>query len=128
MLRSLVAFGPKQRALGEAAKTGEISNFRNTVGSLKRLIGRTAQDTEITQVESKFTNATVVDVNGTVGVQVSVLFDRDECGQFFDRGRGLDGQRNPLGFGLVIGSNTSWRAPYTFPYRAVSRIPVVDSA
>lgn len=29
--------------IGEAAKTQETSNFRNTVGSLKRLIGRTLE-------------------------------------------------------------------------------------
>ncbi|KAI0032708.1 heat shock protein 70 [Vararia minispora EC-137] len=68
---SLVAFGPKQRALGEAAKTGEISNFRNTIGSLKRLIGRTLQDKEVQEVETKFTHAKLVDVNGTVGVEVT---------------------------------------------------------
>lgn len=40
---SLVAFGPRSRMIGEAAKTQETSNFRNTVGSLKRLIGRTIE-------------------------------------------------------------------------------------
>ncbi|KAF8940050.1 adenyl-nucleotide exchange factor sse1, partial [Haplosporangium gracile] len=28
---SLVSFGPKQRYLGETAKTQEISNFKNTI-------------------------------------------------------------------------------------------------
>jgi Hsp70 protein len=69
--RSLVSFGPKQRALGEAAKTQEISNFRNTAGSLKRLLGRTLNDVEIQQVEKKFTHVNLVDVDGSVGVQVS---------------------------------------------------------
>lgn len=68
---SLVAFGPKQRALGEAAKTGEISNFRNTVGGLKRLVGRTVQDVEVQEFESKFTYAKLIDVGGTVGVEVT---------------------------------------------------------
>ena len=71
--RSLVAFGPKQRSLGEAAKTGEISNFRNTVGSLKRLVGRTVNDSEIQEVEKKFTLATLVDVDGSVGAEVGRL-------------------------------------------------------
>ena len=71
LLRSLVSFGPKQRSLGEAAKTLETSNFRNTIGGLKRLIGRTFNDPEVHEVEKKFHNATLVDVNGTVGVQVS---------------------------------------------------------
>ncbi|KAH9978893.1 heat shock protein 70 [Lactifluus volemus] len=70
---SLVSFGPKQRALGEAAKTQEISNFRNTAGSLKRLLGRTLNDVEIQQVEKKFTHVNLVDVDGSVGVQVSHL-------------------------------------------------------
>jgi heat shock protein 4 len=68
--RSLVAFGPKQRAIGEAAKTQETSNFKNTIGSLKRLLGRTASDPDITEYEKKFINATLTDVNGTVGVKV----------------------------------------------------------
>ena len=67
-----MSFGLKQRALGEQAKTQEISNFRNTVGSLKRLIGRTLNDVEIQQVEKMFTHVNLVDVDGSVGVQVSV--------------------------------------------------------
>jgi heat shock protein 4 len=35
---TLVAFGSKNRYLGEAAKSQEVSNLKNTVGSLKRLI------------------------------------------------------------------------------------------
>lgn len=70
---SLVSFGPKQRALGEAAKTAEISNYKNTVGSLKRLIGRTLNDPEIQEIESKFITAKLVDAQGTVGVQVNYL-------------------------------------------------------
>ncbi|TFY79924.1 hypothetical protein EWM64_g4087 [Hericium alpestre] len=75
---SLVAFGPKQRALGEAAKTGEISNFKNTVGSLKRLIGRTLQDVEVQEVEKKFTQASLIDVNGTVGAEVNYVGERQK--------------------------------------------------
>jgi heat shock protein 4 len=67
--RSLVAFGPKQRAIGEPAKTQETSNFKNTLGSLKRLIGRKLDDPDVA-VEKKFLNATLVDVDGTVGTEV----------------------------------------------------------
>lgn len=67
----MVAFGPKQRTIGEAAKTQETSNYKNTVGSLKRLIGRTLNDPEIQEIEKKFINATLVDFAGTVGVEVS---------------------------------------------------------
>ncbi|KAI0699889.1 heat shock protein 70 [Cerioporus squamosus] len=70
---SLVSFGPRQRSIGEPAKTLEISNFKNTVGSLKRLLGRTVTDPEITEVESKFAHVKLVDANGTVGAQVNYL-------------------------------------------------------
>ncbi|KAF8069980.1 heat shock protein 70 family [Lyophyllum atratum] len=73
---SLVAFGPKQRAIGESAKTQETSNFRNTIGSLKRLIGRKFDDPEIQEVEKQFINATLVDVDGTVGVEVTYMGEK----------------------------------------------------
>ncbi|KAG0142877.1 hypothetical protein CROQUDRAFT_135313 [Cronartium quercuum f. sp. fusiforme G11] len=68
---SLVAFGPRSRTIGESAKTQETSNFRNTIGSLKRLIGRTIDDPDVKDIESKFLNSTLVDVGGTVGVKAS---------------------------------------------------------
>jgi len=70
---SLVSFGFKQRSIGESAKTLEISNFRNTIGSLKRIIGRTISDPEIEQVEKKFTHVKLVDAGGSVGAQVQYL-------------------------------------------------------
>ncbi|KAJ7363774.1 heat shock protein 70 family [Mycena albidolilacea] len=73
---SLVAFGPKQRSIGESAKTQETSNFRNTIGSLKRLIGRTLVDPEVQEIEKKFINATLVDVQGSVGVEVNYVGER----------------------------------------------------
>nr|CAG8434416.1 9395_t:CDS:2 [Entrophospora candida] len=70
---SLVSFGAKQRYLGEAAKTQEISNFKNTVASLKRLAGRTYQDKELQEIEKHFINADLVDAKGQVGVKVQYL-------------------------------------------------------
>lgn len=75
---SLVAFGPKQRSIGESAKTQETSNYKNTVGSLKRLLGRTLQDTDIQDVEKKFINASLVDFSGQVGVEVSYLGEKQK--------------------------------------------------
>jgi molecular chaperone DnaK (HSP70) len=80
--RSLVAFGVKQRALGEAAKTQETSNFKNTIGSLKRLIGRTLNDKDVQEVEKKFLTANLVDIDGTVGAEVcsgSVVWPSERC-------------------------------------------------
>ncbi|GAA5852779.1 hypothetical protein JCM9279_003968 [Rhodotorula babjevae] len=72
---SLVAFGPRSRMIGESAKTQETSNFKNTVGSLKRLIGRTFEDSDI-EVEKQFINAELTKVGNTVGVNVNYLGEK----------------------------------------------------
>ncbi|KAF9097440.1 adenyl-nucleotide exchange factor sse1 [Mortierella sp. AD031] len=68
---SLVSFGPKQRYLGETAKTQEISNFKNTVSSLKRLIGRTFADKEVQEIEKQYLTVPLLDVNGQLSVKVN---------------------------------------------------------
>lgn len=68
--RSLVGFGPKARYLGETAKTQEISNLKNTVGSLKRLAGRSLSDPDV-QIEQQFVSAPLVDIDGQVGAEVT---------------------------------------------------------
>ncbi|KAI1853363.1 hypothetical protein JX265_000141 [Neoarthrinium moseri] len=72
---SLVGFGPKSRYLGEPAKTQEISNLKNTVSSLKRLVGRSLKDPDV-QVEQQYVSAALVDVNGQVGAEVSYLGEK----------------------------------------------------
>ncbi|KAJ9143987.1 Hsp88-like protein, variant [Coniochaeta hoffmannii] len=74
---SLVGFGPKSRYLGEAAKTQEISNLKNTVGSLKRLLGRKLQDPDV-QIEKEFVTAPLVDVDGLVGAEVNYLGKKEQ--------------------------------------------------
>ncbi|KAH7339517.1 putative heat shock protein [Rhizoctonia solani] len=74
---SLVSFGVKSRAIGEAAKTLETSNFKNTIGSLKRLIGRSLSEPEINEVEKQYINAQLVDVDGSVGVKVNYLGEQN---------------------------------------------------
>jgi heat shock 70kDa protein 4 len=70
--RSLVGFGPKSRYLGEPAKTQEISNLKNTVGSLTRLAGRSLSDPDV-QIEQQYVSAPLVDINGQVGAEVTYL-------------------------------------------------------
>ncbi|KAI8343032.1 heat shock protein 70 family [Chlamydoabsidia padenii] len=70
---SLVSFGGRQRYIGESAKTQEISNYKNTVGSLKRLAGRTVSDPDVQEFEKKFIAGELVDVDGQVGVKVNYL-------------------------------------------------------
>lgn len=70
---SLVGFGPKSRYLGEAAKTQEISNLKNTVTNLKRLAGRKFNDSEI-ELEKQFIASELVEApNGDVGAKVTYL-------------------------------------------------------
>lgn len=67
-----MGFGPKSRYIGEAAKTQEVSNLKNTVGSLKRLAGRSLNDPDI-QIEKEYVGAQLVDVHGQVGAEVNYL-------------------------------------------------------
>lgn len=76
-VRSLVGFGPKSRYLGEAAKTQEISNLKNTVGSLKRLAGRSLNDPDI-QIERDYVSAPLVDIRGQVGAEVTYLGKKEQ--------------------------------------------------
>ncbi|KAF9931348.1 adenyl-nucleotide exchange factor sse1 [Linnemannia zychae] len=68
---SLVSFGPKQRYLGETAKTQEISNFKNTISSLKRIVGRTLADKDVQEVEKQYLTVPLLDVNGQLSVKVN---------------------------------------------------------
>ena len=87
---SLVSFGPRQRYLGEAAKTQEISNMKNTVGSLTRLAGRSINDPDVT-IEQEYVSAQLVDVNGQVGAEVNYLGKKEKfsatqlCGMFLTK-------------------------------------------
>ncbi|KAL6602399.1 heat shock protein 70 [Neocallimastix sp. 'constans'] len=74
---SLVSFGPKQRYLGESAKTQENSNFKNTVSQLKRLIGRQFSDPEVQQIEAPFINAPIVEGDrGEAAVKVMYQYEQ----------------------------------------------------
>lgn len=67
---SMVGFGPKSRYLGEAAKTQEISNLKNTIGALNRLAGRKFNDPEL-EIEKNFISAELVEAQGgEVGAKV----------------------------------------------------------
>ncbi|OJD09812.1 hypothetical protein AJ78_08913 [Emergomyces pasteurianus Ep9510] len=74
---SIVGFGPKSRYIGETAKTQEISNLKNTVGTLRRLAGRSFKDADV-QVEQDYNTATLVDINGEAGAEVSYLGKKEQ--------------------------------------------------
>ncbi|KAJ2366600.1 adenyl-nucleotide exchange factor sse1 [Coemansia sp. RSA 2611] len=70
---TMVSFGGKQRFIGESAKNQELSNFKNTVGAIKRLIGRSYAEPEVQEFEAQFIGSKLCDVGGEVGVEVSYL-------------------------------------------------------
>ncbi|EAL90593.1 Heat shock protein hsp88 [Aspergillus fumigatus] len=74
---TLVGFGTRSRHIGEGAKTQEMSNLKNTVGNLKRLIGRSFNDPDV-EIEQKYTSAAICDVNGQAGVEVSYLGKKEK--------------------------------------------------
>ncbi|PLB36458.1 Hsp70 chaperone Hsp88 [Aspergillus candidus] len=69
---TLVGFNARSRAIGEAAKTQETSNLKNTVGNLKRLIGRSFSDPDV-QLEQEYNTCRLCDVNGQAGAEVNYL-------------------------------------------------------
>jgi len=56
----------------------EIGNVKNTVGSLKRLAGRSYSDPEIGTIEQSYVGAQLVDIKGQVGAQVRYLGKTEE--------------------------------------------------
>lgn len=72
-----MGFGPKSRYLGEPAKTQEISNLKNTVGSLKRLAGRALNDPDV-QIERDYVPAQLIDMHGQVGAEVTYLGKKEQ--------------------------------------------------
>ncbi|KAL3481879.1 heat shock protein 70 family [Aspergillus californicus] len=74
---SLVGFNARSRSLGEAAKTQETSNLKNTIGNLKRLIGRSFSDPDV-QLEQEYTSAHICDVNGQAGVEVNYVGKKEK--------------------------------------------------
>ena len=71
---TLVSFGPRSRYVGEAAKTQEVGNFRNTTFSIKRLLGASILDTADLQHESKFLSTDPIQVgDDQIGFQVTYL-------------------------------------------------------
>ena len=73
----MVGFGPKCRYLGESAKTQEITNLKNTVNDIKRLLGRSFSDPDV-QIEQQYVTAPLVDVNGQVGAEVNYLGNKEK--------------------------------------------------
>ncbi|RZC33323.1 heat shock 70 kDa protein 4 [Asbolus verrucosus] len=81
---SCIAFSEKNRILGVAAKNQQVTNMKNTVYGLKRLIGRKYRDPHV-QRELKILPFNVVEVaQGNIGIKVNYLneehiFSPEQC-------------------------------------------------
>ena len=122
-----MAFGPKQRDIGESAKTKETFNFRNTIGGLKRLIGRTLSDPEVQNIEKTFMNATLVDVDGTVGVEVQHLGQTKQfsatqlVGAYFGKLRDIASKELKVGVTDIVLAVPVW-------FTDIQRRAIIDAA
>uniref|UniRef100_A0A1Y1JTX9 Heat shock 70 kDa protein 4 n=1 Tax=Photinus pyralis TaxID=7054 RepID=A0A1Y1JTX9_PHOPY len=81
---SYIAFSGKNRILGVAAKNQQITNMRNTVYGLKRLLGRRFNDPQV-QREMQLLPFTVIETaSGGAGIKVNYLnedqvFSPEQC-------------------------------------------------
>ncbi|SCU94698.1 LANO_0E07734g1_1 [Lachancea nothofagi CBS 11611] len=67
---SLVGFGQKNRFLGESGKNKQTSNIKNTVESLKRIVGMDYDDADF-ETENKYFYSKLVKLeDGKIGAQV----------------------------------------------------------
>nr|CAH7724329.1 unnamed protein product [Callosobruchus chinensis] len=70
---SCIAFSEKNRILGVAAKNQQVTNMKNTVYCLKRLLGRKFRDPHV-QKELHLLPFTIVEEKGgTIGIKVRLL-------------------------------------------------------
>jgi heat shock protein len=82
--RSCIAFSEKNRILGVAAKNQQVTNMKNTVYGLKRLIGRKYRDPHV-QRELQMLSFNVVELaQGNIGIKVNYLneehiFSPEQC-------------------------------------------------
>lgn len=75
---SLVAFGPKNRFIGEAAKNQQTSNIKNTVDNLKRIVGLNHSDPDF-QTEKEFFTANLAESkDGQINAKVRFLGEQQE--------------------------------------------------
>ena len=124
--RSLVGFGPKSRYIGEPAKTQEISNLKNTVSSLKRLAGRSLNDPDV-QIEREYVSASLVDVKGTVGAEVTYLGKKEQftatqlCSMFFSKVKSTASAELKLPVSDIVISVPPW-------FTDVQRRGIMDAA
>nr|UOF76411.1 heat shock 70 protein 4 [Xylotrechus quadripes] len=79
-----VAFSGKNRILGVAAKNQQVTNMKNTVYGLKRLLGRKYKDSHVQREIQMLPYTVVEEKNGGIGIKVNYLneeykFSPEQC-------------------------------------------------
>ncbi|KAG0681260.1 adenyl-nucleotide exchange factor sse1 [Pichia californica] len=75
---SVIGFGSKNRAIGESGKNQEISNLKNTVTGLKRLLGLSVESPDL-KVEQSYATAPIVScANGSACAKVRFQGEQHE--------------------------------------------------
>jgi heat shock protein len=69
---TIVGFGNQNRAIGESGKSQQISNIKNTVDNIKRIVGLDYSHPDIAK-EKPFFTTELADVDGQVGAKVRFL-------------------------------------------------------
>ena len=69
-----MAFSGKNRFVGVAAKNQQVTNIKNTIYGMKRLLGRKYNDPHV-QRELKYLPYNVIELhNGKIGIKVCIRF------------------------------------------------------
>jgi len=75
---SYVAFGEKQRTMGVAAKSGQMTNIKKTFFGFKRLLGRKFDDPHVREELSRFPFEVAATADGGVGMVTEFLGQRKQ--------------------------------------------------
>lgn len=73
IFRSFIAFSGKNRILGVAAKNQQVTNMKNTVYGLKRLLGRKFRDPHVQRELQTLPYNVIEDKNGNIVIKVILL-------------------------------------------------------
>lgn len=74
---TVIGFGMKNRAIGENGKTQEISNLKNTVTGIKRLLGLNPKAADF-NIEQEFSTVQLVDKDGQASAKVRYQGEQHE--------------------------------------------------
>ncbi|ODV87545.1 hypothetical protein CANARDRAFT_174579 [[Candida] arabinofermentans NRRL YB-2248] len=74
---SVVGFGLKNRSIGESGKTQQISNLKNTVENLKRILALSTDSPDF-EIEKKYFTTPLVDKDGFAATKVRFLGKQTE--------------------------------------------------